>query len=286
MAVWNSIISFICTRALHSFISFAHCSASSTVIPLLPKDTFTPSIQPNLGLPRSRSPLTSANNILLAIRYSSFLFTCPNILKTLWSALLANSLSITDILRTSSLIFINNSIHSWHWNQTSQTLHLRTFTFLLSELQSFLLTKPSLPSKFSRPSLLSTTPMVQLLLHIDTSWPFFPILYYSAHFSALPMHYTPHSLCVPHPFHILNQLPLGVADFLTDCREWLTWLDETKWLLTFRLTGLFRAHCASFHIHSFLLTFFLFIFNYFISILLFPCASVRENTRAWVPHFL
>ena len=29
-------------------------------IPLLPKATFTPSIQPNLGLPRTRSPLTSA----------------------------------------------------------------------------------------------------------------------------------------------------------------------------------------------------------------------------------
>ena len=50
-------------------------------------------------------------------------------------------------------------------------------------------------------------------------------------------------------------------DFLTDCREWLTWLDEIKWLLTFRLTGLFRAHCASVHIHSFLLAFFPFIFN-------------------------
>ena len=75
-------------------------------------------------------------------------------------------------------------------------------------------------------------------------------------------------------------------DFLTDCREWLTWLDEIKWLLTFRLTGLFRAHCASFHIHSFLLAFFPFIFNYLISILLFPCASVRKNTRAWVPLFL
>ena len=44
---------------------------------------------------------------------------------------------------------------------------------------------------------------------------------------------------------------LALRDFLTDCREWLTWLDELKWLLTFRLTGLFRAHCASFHIHSF-----------------------------------
>ena len=33
-----------CTRALHSFWSFAHCRAASTVIPLLPKATFTPSL--------------------------------------------------------------------------------------------------------------------------------------------------------------------------------------------------------------------------------------------------
>ena len=52
--------SYICTRTLHSFRSFAHCRAASTVIPLLPKATSTPSIQPNLGLPHTRPPLTSA----------------------------------------------------------------------------------------------------------------------------------------------------------------------------------------------------------------------------------
>ena len=72
MAVWNSL-SYICSRALHSFLSFAHCRAASTVIALLPKATFTPSIQPNLGLPRTHHPLTSAINTLLAIRYSSIL---------------------------------------------------------------------------------------------------------------------------------------------------------------------------------------------------------------------
>ena len=36
MAGWNSIC-FICTRALHSFISFAHCRLSSTVIPRFPR---------------------------------------------------------------------------------------------------------------------------------------------------------------------------------------------------------------------------------------------------------
>ena len=64
MASWNSF-NYICTRALHPF---AHCRAASTVIPLLPKATFTPTIQLNLGLPRTRPSLTSAINTLLAIQ--------------------------------------------------------------------------------------------------------------------------------------------------------------------------------------------------------------------------
>ena len=40
----NDRVKLIYTRAPHS--SFAHCSAASTVIPLLPKATFTPSIVP------------------------------------------------------------------------------------------------------------------------------------------------------------------------------------------------------------------------------------------------
>ena len=59
----------------------------------------------------------------------------------------------------------------------------------------------------------------------------------------------------------------------------------------------FCALLTSFNIHSFVLTFFhcflgIFFCAYhlpfflgYISILLFPCASVRKNTRAWVPHF-
>ena len=44
--------------------------------------------------------------------------------------------------------------------------------------------------------LLHPTPLVQLLLHINTSWPLSPVLYCPAHFSALPMLYAPHSFCV------------------------------------------------------------------------------------------
>ena len=84
--------SYTCTGALHSFLSFTHCRATFTVVPLLPKATFASSIQPNLGLPRTLPPLTSAINTLLAIGYLSvvkfrlFIFglgTCPNHLNTL-----------------------------------------------------------------------------------------------------------------------------------------------------------------------------------------------------------
>ena len=138
MAAWNSF-SYICTRALHSFRSFAHCRAASTVIPLLPKATFTPSIQPNLGLPRTRPPKTSATNTILAIRYSSILSTCPNHLNTLWSVLLANSLSVPALLRTSS--FLTLSIRD---TPTKLLKHFisRTFTFLLS---AFLIPHTSAP---------------------------------------------------------------------------------------------------------------------------------------------
>ena len=54
------------------FPSF-HCRAGSTVIPLLPKANFMPSIQPNLGLPRTSPPLTSANYTFLTMR--SYLFS-------------------------------------------------------------------------------------------------------------------------------------------------------------------------------------------------------------------
>ena len=103
MAAWNSF-SYICTRALHAFRSLSQSLAAFTVIPLLPTATFTPSIQPNLGLPRTRPPLTSAINTILAKRYSYILSTCPNHLNILWSALLANSISSPALLHTSSFL--------------------------------------------------------------------------------------------------------------------------------------------------------------------------------------
>ena len=67
----------------------------STVILLLLKAIFMPSIQPKLGEPRNSPRLAPPSTpLILAIRYSSILSSCPNHLNTLWSALLANSLSI------------------------------------------------------------------------------------------------------------------------------------------------------------------------------------------------
>ena len=73
------------------------------VVPLLPKAIFTSSIQPNLDLPHTCTPHTSTINTLLAIQYSSILFTCPNHLNSPWSSLLAKSFSILAYLHASSL---------------------------------------------------------------------------------------------------------------------------------------------------------------------------------------
>ena len=104
--------------------------AASTVIPLLTKATFTPSIQPNLGLPRTRPPLTSAINTLLAIRARPF-FPHVQPINTLRSALIANSLSIPALLRTYSFLTL-----SIRYTPTKLLKHFisRTFTFLLSAL--------------------------------------------------------------------------------------------------------------------------------------------------------
>ena len=69
-----STISYLSRIVEHPPPSFLFCPI---------KATFTPSIQPDLGLPRTRPPFTSAIYTLLAIRYSSILSTCPNHLNTL-----------------------------------------------------------------------------------------------------------------------------------------------------------------------------------------------------------
>ena len=120
-------------------------------------------------------PLTSAINTLLAIRYSSILSTCPNHLKTHWSALLANSLSIPALLRTSS--FPTQSIRD---TPTKLLKHfiLKTFTFLLPAL---LIPQVSAPYN----AVGTITPSYRHFFK------FIHNPYCSAHFLGLPTLYTP-----------------------------------------------------------------------------------------------
>ena len=103
MADWNSF-SYNMYQGSPLCHIFRHCRVASTVIPLLPKAI--PSHHPSMGWTLSNVRLGWTlstyfrHQHLLAIRFSSILFTCPTHLKTLWSAVLANSLSITTLIRT------------------------------------------------------------------------------------------------------------------------------------------------------------------------------------------
>ena len=113
MSMWNSF-SYICTRALHSFRYFLYFHAASTVIPLLPKATFTPSIQPNLGLPHTRPPLTSAINTFWPFGFHPLFPNDQTIL------ILSDLLYLPFYTSSPTHLFIHNSTHSWHSNQISQ----------------------------------------------------------------------------------------------------------------------------------------------------------------------
>ena len=139
--------------------------SASAVIFLLPKATHTLSIQSNLGLPRTRTPLTSDINTHLVIRYSAILCRCVKPIQC--------SISILALLHTSS--FPNLSIRdpSTNFSHTSPQEHSLSLNMLIPRA--------------------SVSEELQLLLHVDTS-----------HLSPiLPTLYTPHSFCVPYPFHII-----------------------------------------------------------------------------------
>ena len=147
-------VTYVCTRTLHSFQSFqsfVHCRTSSTVIPLLLKATFTPSIQPNLGLPRTRPQLTEVG---YEVDLSSHLLPSGR----------------TEL------------IHSFHMPTTSHSLiSLYTFVTLQPNFSNTTSQEHSLSlsQHFSYPvSLRRTTPLVQLHLHKYTSWPLSSILYF------------------------------------------------------------------------------------------------------------
>ena len=149
---------------------------------------FTPSIQSNLGLPRTRPPLTAAINTFWIYGSNPFFPHAQTI------SILSNPLySLTSFLFQFSYVpLIPNSI------QTSQTLHLKNIHFIFS---SHLTPHASAPYN---------AVLTIIITHSDRPFvAFIPILYYSAHFSALPALYKTHSICVPHQFHILHQLSLA-----------------------------------------------------------------------------
>ena len=160
---------------------FPICRAASSVIPMLPRIIFTPYIQPNHGrlVPPStefRFQHPSCHTLLIL----SFHMPKPS-----QYSLICSTRKLPSYSSSPTHLFIPNSNQPNLSNASSEEHSL------------------SFSQHFSNPMpLLRTTPLVQLLLLIDTSWPLSPILYYSAHFSALPTLYTPHSFCAPHPFHL------------------------------------------------------------------------------------
>ena len=193
MVTLNSIMALHSTMALHSLISFAHCRAASTVVPLLPKAIFTPCIQTNLGLPSTRPPLTPAVNTLLVIQYSSILSTCPKhpiLSDQLYSP---TQILYIPLLRTSSFLTLSSR------DTLTKLLNTSTQERSLSFSRNFSYPMP----------LLCTTPLVQLLHHMDIFFASIPNPLLYSTFSVLQTLYTPHSFRVSHSFHNFNLLPLA-----------------------------------------------------------------------------
>ena len=117
-------------------------------------------------------------------------------------------------------IFIPNCIHSWYSHQTCQTLSCREHSLSLS--RHFTQHKP----------LLHTTPLIQLRLHIDTFSHWSPLLYSSAHFSALPMLYT--------SIHSVDHIPFTYFIAILSLRSRCAWITcEALLLGSFTTRNLF-----------------------------------------------
>ena len=126
-------------------------------------------------------------------------YPIPNHLNTLRSSLFVNSLSIPALLRTSS--FLTQSIRD------TPTKLLKHF---ISSSQEHSL---SFFQHFSYPMhLLRTTPLVQLLLHIDRHFFAFipyPLLLRTLFSSPDALYPSFNFVYIPHPFHIPHQLSLA-----------------------------------------------------------------------------
>ena len=79
--------------------------------------------RPSSHHPSNLTSVYLVHALLVHTRYSSIIFTCPNHLNTLLSALLADSLSIPAVLRTTSFLTL-----SIPFLTLSNVLNSRTFT--------------------------------------------------------------------------------------------------------------------------------------------------------------
>ena len=159
-------ITYICTRALHSFIYFVHYCVDSTVISLLPKATFTLSIQPNLSLPGSHAPFTTAIDTFVTIGthpFSPNFQTIPTLFYPLNRQFSFNSSCSTNL-------FVPNSIHSYHSYWTSRTLHF-------NNIEHSLFFSLHLPYQMS----LSNTIMLAQLLHDTNTFHIYTELFIAQH---------------------------------------------------------------------------------------------------------
>ena len=112
MAAWNSIRYIIMHQGCALFSIFRALSRSLNRHSSVAQGHLHTIHPPHLWLPRTRPPLTSAINTLLAIRFLYILTAGPNHLNTLWSSLLANSHSLPALLFTYS--FLIQSIRDKH----------------------------------------------------------------------------------------------------------------------------------------------------------------------------
>ena len=112
----------------YTIIKHTHLSSYTRhlLLDISNKATFTPYSQPNLGVPHSHHPLTSAINTLLAILDSSILSTFPIHLNT--------TCQISLYLSFSMHLFIHNYPFVTLPPNFSRRFISRTFTFLFSAL--------------------------------------------------------------------------------------------------------------------------------------------------------
>ena len=185
MAVLNSII-YICTRALHFFLTFSALSRSLHCYPSAAQDNFH-----TIHLTQPPSPSYPSSTDIGHQHPSghTVLIRSLHLLKPSQYSLISSTFQhpfYTALLRTSS--FPTLSIRD------TPTKLLKHFTSGTTFLLSALL-RPHTSAPYNAVGTIT-------LSHLSPSL-------YCSYFPVLPKLYTPHSFCVPHPVHSIHLLPLA-----------------------------------------------------------------------------